>query len=342
MSNPLDFRVFPQLKEPLNSWFCCALVKSLWKSKTHILEDSPYALNLTSEGSLKENAAFDRLIEKFLDQANLSYSFTASRSHDQAVDIIEACLLTSCMAPCRKLFVILLKIPGSAGEKFENLYGRLIPPLRELLSSKNIDICSPPFIDLFQILVAMYLRDVLGSKPSTRPNIRKIGCKCADCKSVDAFLLKPNLTETFRYAQKRRTHVESKLDTITDLVTSEVIRDKNPHGLVVTKLPDFMATLQWEVRVTKARAFLKSVGEDNMIAKLMGDRYEDILKALQGAQRFILTAGDAAAASAGGGGGAASSSLGVSSSKLDATTEMPARESSNWLLAGTKRKRPSA
>lgn len=245
------------------------------------------------------------------------------------------------MAPCRKLFVILLKIPGTAGEKFESLYGRLIPPLRELLSSKNIDICSPPFIDLFQILVATYLRDVLGSNPSTRPNIRKIGCKCTDCKSVDAFLLKPNLTETFRYAQKRRTHVESKLKTIADLVTSELIRDKSPHGLVVTKLPDFMAMLQWEVRVTKAKAFLKSVGEDDMIAKLMGDRYEDVLKALQGAQRFILTVGDAAAASASGGGGAVSSSLGVSSPEPDAVTATPASESSTGLLAGTKRKRSS-
>lgn len=249
------------------------------------------------------------------------------------MNIIETCLLTSCLAPCRKLFAALLKIRGPTREKFENVYCRLIPSLREFLSSKNIDIFSSPVIDLFQILIAMYLHDVLGSKPDVPVNIRKLGCGCADCKPLDAFLLQTKETETFRYPTKRRNHVYPILSSVSDLIAVQTFRDRSPHKLAITKLPDFLAMLLWKVRVTNAKAFLKSIGDDNVIARLMGDRHEDVLKAIQGVQRFTL-AGNVATVGTSLDVASASSSSGPGASIVGPTTKQ-----TTGSLAGSKRKR---
>lgn len=166
--------------------FYCAFVKSLWEFKPII-----HTQALPQDELSKRTAGLTRLVEECLDKAVSSHGSAPSQHYNEhrTVEIIETCLLTGHMAPCRKLFALLLTIQGSAQEKFERVYCRLIPPLRGLLSSNNIDICSPPFINLLRILIMTYLCDVLASKLDAPVEIRGMGCGCADCMPLDNFLL---------------------------------------------------------------------------------------------------------------------------------------------------------
>ena len=140
------------------------------------------------------------------------------------------------------------------------------------------------------------MRDVLGTKSqNTNAAIRKIGCGCVDCNQINGFLASGSSTEqTFRYPQARRTHLERYLSAASDLVTFQTIRSGSPHGIKVTKRPEVVAAAQWTSRVAQAKVFLRSIGDDDVLSRLMGNRYADVLKALQGVQQFILTVGDAA------------------------------------------------
>jgi hypothetical protein len=200
--------------------------------------------------------------------------------------------MTGQMEPCRKLFVLLIKVPGNVPEKFETLYSPLIPGLQELSRKEGINICSPPFSDLLQFLVGSYLCDILGPKPR-EVVVRNIGCGCDDCRLVDKFLTSRATEETFRFIKAHRLHVEEELGSASDLIRFTVFRHSSPHGLVVTKQPALLAASSWKHRVAEAKKLLKSIGDEDVISKLMGRQYSDMVKALEGTQPFIFTAGDA-------------------------------------------------
>jgi hypothetical protein len=60
----------------------------------------------------------------------------------------------------------------------------------------------------------------------------------------------------------------------------------------VIKQPALLAASSWKPRVAEAKKLLKSIGDEGVILKLMGHRYSDVVKALEGTQPFIFTASD--------------------------------------------------
>jgi hypothetical protein len=288
--------------------FCIAFVKSLLEHKKTILRPSSAA---SEHDPRIQVDSYNNILQQCLDIAVVQWESlvpkptgyravshpTQPSSHqktNRVVELVDLCLLAGHMTPCRKLFALLLKAQGAISEKFKSLYSPLIPRLRELLHAKRTDICSSPFVDLMQLLIASYLRDVLGAKPRFRAKVRKIGCGCADCNEVNLFLRSSAVQQTFRYPQARRTHVERHLTAAADLVEFETIRRGSPHRLAVTKRPDVVTSLKWESRLAKAKVFLNSIGNEDTLSKIMGNRYADVVKALQGTQRFEITTNDAA------------------------------------------------
>lgn len=90
--------------------------------------------------------------------------------------------------------------------------------------------------------------------------------------------------------------------------------------------------------MTEAKVFLNTTGEDGVIAKVMGSRYEDVLKAVQGVQQFTLPEADTAAAVAA---MVPSSSSEPSPPGLDASGVSSSKERMITLPVRTKRKRTS-
>jgi len=207
---------------------------------------------------------------------------------ERIVEIVDQAIICDNMEVCRTLFVDVLKSNGTSTEKFIQIYNPLIPRLRNLLQSKNRDLCSAPFLDLFQILIGTHLRDVLGKKSQlSNSRLRKIGCGCADCQQLDKFILDPTKpTETFWLAQARRTHLERQIVTARDLCTYETIRNRSPHGLHVTKLPEVVEASTWVHRQNAAKSFLTSIGTDDVIKRIMGGRYTDVVAAINGTMPF--------------------------------------------------------
>lgn len=287
--------------------FCIAFVRSLLDHKKTILRSSSSASKYDSQ---TEADGYNTLLQQCLDIAVTQWEsgglkpaaygavshiapLSSQQKIDRVVELVDLCLLTGHMTPCKKLFVLLLKVQGATSEKFKSLYNPLIPRLREVLHAKRTDICSSPFIDL-QLLIASYLRDVLGAKPRIRAKVRKIGCGCLDCDNLNLFLRSSTVQQTFRYPQVRRTHLEKSLSAAADLVEFETIRRGTPHGLAVTKRPEVVTSLKWESRVTQAKVFLNNIGNEETLSKLMGTRYADVVKALQGIQKFDFMVNDAA------------------------------------------------
>lgn len=261
-------------------------------------------------GAVDAGKIIDDLIKECLEIATLQWSdapmpymapshfyYNAQNTNVQAqpytvkvnriIEIVELAIHSGQMDVCRKLFADILRNPGSSGIKVTTLYSPLIPRLRTLLTKLNQDICSPPFVDLMQVMLATYLKDVLGKRGAFNCLLRKIGCGCQDCQPLDKFMVDPNAsTVTFRLAQHRRQHLEVRISSATDLCTSQTIRSGSPHGLMVTKRPDVVLASSWNARQKNAKAFLASIGPDDVISRIMGPRYLDVTQALSGVKTF--------------------------------------------------------
>ncbi|KIM42098.1 hypothetical protein M413DRAFT_126557 [Hebeloma cylindrosporum] len=206
---------------------------------------------------------------------------------NRIIEIIELAIHSGQMDVCRTLFADILRSPGTSGNKVATLYSPLIPRLRTLLTMLNQDLCSPPFVDLMQVIVATYLKDVLGGRGAFNCLLRKVGCGCMDCQPLDKFLLDPSVSNaTFRLVQNRRLHLETRLSSANDLCTFQTIRSGSPHGLMVTKRPEVVLASSWNTRQKDAKAFLASIGTDDVISRIMGPRYPDVTQALNGVKAF--------------------------------------------------------
>jgi hypothetical protein len=185
--------------------FSVAFVKSIHQNKDKLLDRSS-SLDDTSQDN-----TFKQLVEQFLLIVVMRWETGTKPSRrlrhadvkiPRVLQLVQLCLMTGQMEPCRKLFVLLIKVPGNVPEKFETLYSPLIPGLQELSRKEGINICSPPFSDLLQFLVGSYLCDILGPKPR-EVVVRNIGCGCDDCRLVDKFLTSRATEETFRFVKAR-------------------------------------------------------------------------------------------------------------------------------------------
>ena len=50
-----------------------------------------------------------------------------------------------------------------------------------------------------------------------------------------------------------------------------------------------MAAQQWSVRLDDTRELLRTIGTEEEISRIMGERYRDLVKALEGSQAFVVT-----------------------------------------------------
>ncbi|KAG6834600.1 hypothetical protein H0H93_008669, partial [Arthromyces matolae] len=171
--------------------FAIAFVNALHENKGSIPEHPPSTKPGQTDGAPPTNNT-ETMIETLLTAAaaqwdsavTYSYSYWAraeSAKVQRIISIIESCLLTGHMKTCNQLLISIIKIPGTPTQKFETLYTPLVPPLRTLMNSKKIDLCTSPFSQLLQFFVGSYLQGILGTlPPPSQAKLRKIGCEnCA-------------------------------------------------------------------------------------------------------------------------------------------------------------------
>ncbi|KAF5359061.1 hypothetical protein D9758_004791 [Tetrapyrgos nigripes] len=191
-------------------------------------------------------------------------------SVDRIIDIVELCVRTRRPKPCSPLSVAILKERAPTKVNFTSFYEVLISLT---VQTKDLDVCTPPFNQVMEVLIGAYLQNVVGPKSATIASLRtrNIECGCANCADVNRFLQSPS-TELRVNKQPRFNllHVCGYLNTATDLVTYTVGNYSRPTPVTVRKTPILLAYVQWAQRQTKAQAFLTTVGTDDVIAKVVG------------------------------------------------------------------------
>ncbi|KAK0501477.1 hypothetical protein EDD18DRAFT_1066392 [Armillaria luteobubalina] len=329
-------RIIPRLaKSPSLYPFWIAFIQSLHANRDIIQET----------GSDSSTPKFDLLVQCLDNVLNLWESVVAAPAPrpyyypgppaaasqqptvTRVIQLVDLCISSDHTEMFKTLFVNILKRKPPNRANFQTLYTPVIPALRQLLQKKKIDICTHPFADIIQVFIGSYLRDVLGAKPRA-VSMRRLGCGCTECGMLNTFLKNTSAETTLRFLQAKRNHLEGFLRGASDLVTYEIVRTGRPQGLLVRKRPEVLASLQWSTRQAEAKTFLNIIGDEDVISKLVGRRYADVLRALEGTKQFILPIHPATGPS----------SIDADISLQDASTSLSLASSS--VVAGTKRKQP--
>jgi hypothetical protein len=105
-------------------------------------------------------------------------------------------------------------------------------------------------------------------------------------------MLSNNTTQEFPGPRSQGQHLEQQIARFSELVTSSRSRPNGKKGkaftLVVTKKTENPAFAQWTVRQKEAESFLSSIGDSDVIAKIMGPRIVDVRMALTGVAVFAV------------------------------------------------------
>ncbi|KAJ3502310.1 hypothetical protein NMY22_g18627 [Coprinellus aureogranulatus] len=213
-------------------------------------------------------------------------------------ELVDLCFALGDLSPCVTLFNAVLRLPQQTTyeKRFIELYTPLIPQLKSTLLKHGKALTLEPFASFFRCIIALYLGNILApntptSIPTSLPT-RSAGCNvCSQCRDLNAFLKNSNKEIRFSAVQAIRTHLEKEIAKarIGDIVTIETIKHRSPYTLLVTKRPEIMARLNWKKSQTDAAAFVRSVAEDSELKRIMPERYNDVLRAVQGTRTFALT-----------------------------------------------------
>ena len=207
--------------------FLTLLLKDLVSKQTVILQKTAARCIRSKDPQSEAAHTLDEFIRSCLDCAGKQWdvvasgpltvgwspSFYPNQRLKCILDIVRLCLLTRQMDKCSTFLDKVWNVAGEVVDKFEKTYTPLVPELCKLLQKTSADVCSPPFINFFHLLISRYLCYMLGTKGQNVQQTHKIGCSCTDCQELDHFIAGKELMHTFCFAQKRRSHLEQWMDS---------------------------------------------------------------------------------------------------------------------------------
>ena len=295
----LFYRIVKQLVQFRGLFsFWVDLAGRLWKNKDKLIP---------SEGTPEETSAYTTSLNHIMDSliaaaipehsngatldhyGRSTYANTETQDSACTLKLLDILVLTHRTHYSSQLIASASQLEGNILAKREKFITSLVPKLKARYRQYNSS--EFPMLDAFlRALVERWLQDILGS-PSQRPDpaVKKLSCDCQDCKNVNRFLLSDSATETFWALQGRRSHMADRIRTsVPGDVTSTTVTTRRPYGLQLTKTQARLATDRWNVRVESTRAFLSLVGTPDELARIMGDRYQDIQAALAGAKPYKI------------------------------------------------------
>jgi hypothetical protein len=166
------------------------------------------------------------------------------------------------------------------------LYTKIIPDLVKLLGEHNISLSSPTPRKFFSDIIGTYLQDILGSKDGS-PFLKfpALTCEHEACSRFNDFL---RSEETRITVQLEDPAVEDCIDGPRVFVDKTNRRHGPPASLEYVKKRAAEAAQHWSVRLADTRKMLASIGTDEQISEIMGERYADVEKALEGSQAFVI------------------------------------------------------
>jgi len=279
--------------------FWLGLAEGLWKTKDKLIPSGGTPED-ASTYTKALNYTLDSLIVAAIPEYDTGvvynhYPFPApahtSPKEPRTLRLLDLMVLTRRIQNLGRLITLVSQPQGNLADGYKNIITPLVPKLKARYRQYGGSYF--PVLDGFlRVFAERWLQDLLGT-PSKLPDcivVRKLICGCEDCTRVNRFLRSSDVTETFRAAQKRRSHMELNLrTTLPDAVVFTTVMAGSPHGLKVTKTHGSFAMERWEGRVKSARAFLALFGTPDELARIMGERYQDVQAALAGTKPYKIS-----------------------------------------------------
>jgi hypothetical protein len=214
---------------------------------------------------------------------------------DSVCELIELCFTIQDLALTTDVINGVYRVKQHLGivERLKEVYmpivPRLVAVLQKVKSDFQVRVSDEPFKSFFKTVFSQYLTHVLGSK-SAVPRLapKTIGCGCEHCTVLETFINDTTPEARFKLLVAQRNHLEERLrlGNVADRVTYQTDKRGQPHTLVISKRPEFLAVYTWEGRRAEAIKVLRSVGDDNVLVAIMEERYTDVVDGVEGRRAF--------------------------------------------------------
>lgn len=174
---------------------------------------------------------------------------------------------------------------------YVEFYAKIVPDLVKQLCEGGIKVSSSPSCQFFCHIIGMYLQEILGSKEGS-PYLKfsMLTCGHEACSRVNDFLRSEETKMSIPLDDEtKRCVTDISIDKRYSLFDSDTCWSRKPPTVDLVKKHEAMAAQHWSVRLADAREFLKSIGTDEEISQIMGERYQDVGQALEGSRAFVIT-----------------------------------------------------
>jgi hypothetical protein len=174
--------------------------------------------------------------------------------------------------------------------EFRLLWNPFLVGLVGIFKQKGIPLDAPMNQSLYSWMLNAYVDGYVGQEPSVDKSLVRspVGCKCVDCHALNAFLINPDLKiDTFPIADKRRRHLQEKLQAANTDCNHEVSRVGRPFKLVVTKTfkQNQYSRDSWRTRRLTAEQDLQRYEQHDLVLLLGQEGYQRVT----GVQHLMVT-----------------------------------------------------
>ena len=203
---------------------------------------------------------------------------------NRTVILIEICLRFSSVR-CGNVLSDVFLMPGDVQTKFDLLLRPLARSLPSLLKQYGFTISQPPFFVFYRFLIGMYLGFCLGGDltRSRGQSLARALCSkkvvCGRCEVIEEFLSSGDELKELIVTHKEWKHLRYVFLKLKDRVFPPVVTSGELwKGVRITKRPQSC--------IEAAKEFLRTIGDEEEISKLMKPLNEQVRKALDGEEPF--------------------------------------------------------
>ena len=174
--------------------------------------------------------------------------------------------------------------------RYLGLFAKTLPKQVKLLEKHGMRVSSSPSREFFRYIIGTYLEEVLGSKEGS-PYLKfsMLTCGHETCSQVNDFLRSEERETAVPLDNETRRCIEGlRIDKRYGLFNTDSLWSTFPR-INLIKSREAMAAQQWSVRLANTRELLRTIGTEEEISQIMGERYRDFVKALEGSRAFAVT-----------------------------------------------------
>lgn len=176
--------------------------------------------------------------------------------------LIEICLRFSSVR-CRDVLSDILLVPGDLQIKFDLFFRPLARSLRPLLDQYGVTILRPPFSVFYRFLIGIYFDNLTQSrKPPPARTFCTKKVVCDRCEFIEDFLSSKEESKELIVTNKEWKHLRYVFPKLKDRILSQKVTSGHSWKTV-------RVTRRSQVHIEASREFLRMIGGDEDISKLM-------------------------------------------------------------------------